>query len=58
MKGNKMNNHKKKIDKFRELNTLMDYFLNPHFDQVATKDQKKTVQDYFAKEEDSITDES
>jgi hypothetical protein len=53
-----MNNHKKKIDKFRELNTLMDYFLNPHFDQVATKDQKKTVQDYFAKEEDSITDES
>lgn len=47
MKGNKMNNHKKKIDKFRKLNTLMDYFLNPHFDQVATKDQKKIVENHF-----------
>ena len=31
-----MNKHKQKIDK-----ALMDYFLNPHFDNVATKKEKE-----------------
>lgn len=42
-----MNKHKNKIDKLRKLNTLMDYFLNPHFDEVATEKEKQTVKDHF-----------
>ena len=40
-------NHKKKIDNFRKLNTIMDYFLNPHFKDVATEKEKKFVKSHF-----------
>lgn len=39
--------HKQKIDKSRKENPLMDYFLNSHFDEVATKKEKDFVKNYF-----------
>jgi hypothetical protein len=47
LKGYIKMNHKKKIDNFRKLNTIMDYFLNPHFDQVSTKREKEIVKEHF-----------
>ena len=38
-----MNKHKQKIDKKRKDNPTMDYFLNPHFNEVATKEEKEAV---------------
>ena len=42
-----MNKHKQKIDKARKENPLMDYFLNPYFNEVATKKQKDFVKKHF-----------
>ena len=42
-----MNKHKQKIDKQRKDNPLMDYFLNTHFDEVATKKEKDFVKNHF-----------
>ncbi len=42
-----MNKHKQKIDKARKDNPLMDYFLNPNFDEVATKKEKDFVKNHF-----------
>ena len=42
-----MNKHKQKIYKARKENPLMDYFLNPHFNEVATKKEKDFVKKHF-----------
>tara|TARA_R110000744_G_C19303764_1_gene556008 strand:- start:80 stop:229 length:150 start_codon:yes stop_codon:yes gene_type:complete len=39
--------NKEKIDKARAKNPIQDYFLNPHFEEVATKKEKKFVEDHF-----------
>lgn len=39
--------HKQKIDKRRKDNPLMDYFLNTHFDKVATKEEKDFIKNHF-----------
>ena len=39
--------HKQKIDKSRKDNPLKDYFLNKHFDEVATKKEKEFVKNHF-----------
>ena len=41
------NKHKKQIDQARVKNPLADYFLNPHFKDVATEKEKKFVEDHF-----------
>ena len=41
------NKHKAKIDESRAINPLMDYFLNPHFEKVATEKEKNFVKNHY-----------
>ncbi len=41
------NKHKAKIDKARAKNPIEDYFLNPHFKEVASEKEKEFVKSHF-----------
>ena len=41
------NKHKVKIDKARVKNPIGDYFLNPHFEKVASEKEKEFVKSHF-----------